>query len=208
MIDLVCLVADKNIEAAIEGILQRPGALGIREVQFEVIVHPNRDPGCFHQASELLAGYRDSARHALVVLDRAWDGAPADTGIELERQVEVLLRQSSLGDWARALVLDPELETWVFSDSPHVASSLGWPEGIEALREALAGQHLWQKQRVKPTDPKAAVEWALRRAKKPRSSSMYRELAGTVGFARCQDHAFMRLRELLSGWFGGDSRED
>jgi hypothetical protein len=58
MIDLVCLVADKNIEAAIEGILQRPSALGIREVQFEVIVHPNRDPGCFHQASELLAGYR------------------------------------------------------------------------------------------------------------------------------------------------------
>ncbi len=57
MIDLVCLVADKNMEAAIESILRRPAALQIREIRFETIRHPNSDPGCFFQSAELLRGY-------------------------------------------------------------------------------------------------------------------------------------------------------
>jgi hypothetical protein len=84
MIDLVCLVADKNIEATIEGLLARDGrALGIRAIQVEVIVHPRRDPGCFHGATELLRGYRERAAHAVVVLDCAWTGAPGG-GAQIE----------------------------------------------------------------------------------------------------------------------------
>lgn len=203
MIDLVCLVADKNLEAAIEGILRRPEALGIREVRFELIVHPHRDPGCFHQPTALLNGYRDRARHALVVLDQAWEGRPANTAVDLERLLEDSLSRSGLADWAHALVIDPELEIWVFSDSPHVEKALGWREDDAPLRAALAAQDLWPGEQLKPPDPKAAVEWALRRAKKPRSSSIFRELAGKVSFSRCQDRAFLRLRQLLGEWFAG-----
>jgi len=199
VIDLVCLAADKNIEAAIDGILQRSVSLGIRGVRCETIVHPNRDPGCFHQSGELLRGYRDRAAHALVVLDWAWDGAPAATGEELEETLESSL---GLGDWARAVVIDPELEVWVFSGSPHVAVALGWQEGMPALREALNDQELWYPEHAKPQDPKAAVEWALRRARKPRSSALFRDLALHVGLSHCQDRAFLRLKGLLVGWFG------
>lgn len=207
MIDLVCLVADKSMEAAVDAILRRPQALGIRQIGFETVVHPQRDPGCFHAAPDLLLGYRDQAGHALVMLDRAWDGAPAGTGVELEKRLEESLRASGLGEWARAVVIDPELEVWVFSDSPHVASTLGCQSDMAALRDDLETRNLWPRAQAKPPDPKTAVEWALRRAKTPRSSSLFRELARTVSLDRCQDRAFMRFKEALGDWFGGRQEE-
>lgn len=201
MIDLVCLLADKSIEAAIDGVLRRPEALGIRAIAFETIVHPRRDPGCFHEAGELLAGYTGRADHALIVLDRAWQGAPADTGPELERQLELSLEVSTAG-WARAVVIDPELEVWIFSDSPHVAAVLGWPQPMGEMRSALENEDLWRDGDAKPKDPKATVDWLLHRTRRPRSSSLFRELAGKVSLQRCEDRSFLRLASLLRGWFG------
>lgn len=202
MIDLVCLLADKSIEAAVDGLLRRPEALGIRAISFETIVHPRRDPGCYQEADELLNGYTARAAHALVVLDRDWNGAPAGTGAELEERLEASLRHVGAQDWVRAVVIDPELEVWVFSDSPHVAAELGWPASMEELRQALQLAGLWDEGRSKPQDPKAAVDWTLRRARRPRSSSTFRALASKVGFRRCQDRSFLRLLEFLREWFG------
>ena len=207
MIDLVCLVADKNMQAGIDGILRRPQALGIREIQFETIVHPRHDPGCFHEASELLAGYRGQATNALIVLDLAWDGAPATAGDQMEEQLESSLATAGLAAWARAVVIDPELEVWIFSDSPHVETALGWRHDMGSLRAVLARQGLWPADRAKPQDPKAAFEWVLRKARKPRSSSIYRELSRSVSLERCSDRSFLRLKGLLLGWFGSASPE-
>lgn len=204
MIDLVCLLADKSIEAAVDGALRRPQALGIRSIQFETVVHPRRDPGCFHEAGELLAGYTNLAHHALVVLDRAWDGAPAQSAPALEQSIEETIARTRADGWAQAVVIDPELEAWVFSDSPHVASTLGWAGAQSSLRSALEAEGMWMPGQTKPADPKAAVEWVLRRAKRPRSSSIYRELASKVSLARCSDRSFLRFRQLLCGWFGSD----
>lgn len=208
MIDLVCLVADKNIDAAVGEVLERPEALGIRPLDFETLVHPRRDPGCFHESAELLSGYRGRAGHALVVLDRAWDGAPAGTGRELEEILERSESFAELRGWARAVVIDPELEAWVFGDSPHVARALGWPDDTTHLRRTLRDEGFWDDDLAKPADPKAAVEWALYRVRKPRSSSVYRDLAATVSLNRCRDRSFLRLTELLRGWFGGDGGKE
>lgn len=190
-----------------DGVLRRPEALGIRAIEFETIVHPRRDPGCFHQPGELLGGYIARAGHALVVLDLAWEGAPAGTGPELERLLEKTLQPLGLNGWAKAVVIDPELEVWVFSDSPHVANELGWTEPAEKMRAALEDEGLWGADDRKPADPKAAVDWVLRRAKRPRSSSIYRTLAKKVSLQRCEDRSFLRLAELLRGWFGAGSLE-
>lgn len=130
---------------------------------------------------------------------------PVDTGVELENLLEGSLRASSLADWARAVVIDPELEVWVFSDSPYVARALGWQASMVDLRAALTAQNLWHEEHARPRDPKTAVEWALRQAKKPRSSSIYRELARRVSLERCEDRSFLRLKGLLGGWFGAPS---
>ena len=199
--DLICLVADKNMEAAVSGLLTRPQALGIRPITEEILVHPRRDPGCFHQAAELLSGYRESADHALVILDHAWDGMPAASAADVEHLLAEKLQSAGMAGWAIPVVIEPELEAWVFSDSPQVATTLGWTGHRPGLRPALESRGLWEMEVSKPADPKAALEWALREVKKPRSSSIYRELAGRVSTMRCQDRSFLRLRNQLRDWF-------
>ena len=201
MIDLFCLVADKSMEATISGLLDRPESLGIRRITRETVVHDRRDPGCFHYAADFLRGYRSRANHALVILDHAWGGVPADTAAEVEHLLEDGLQREGMGDWVRAVVIEPELEAWVFSGSKHVESVLGWSGRNPELREALANQNLWTAGVDKPDDPKKAMEWALRQRKLPRSSSIYRELASKVSTQSCTDRAFQRLRGLLQDWY-------
>ena len=128
-------------------------------------------------------------------------GVPADTADEVERMLEARLKRDGLGDWARAVVIEPELEAWVFAGSPHVAAVLGWESRSPDLQEALADQSLWPAGAAKPDDPKKAMEWVLARARIPRSSSIYRELAQKVSTQSCTDRAFRRLRGLLQDWF-------
>jgi hypothetical protein len=202
MTDLVCLVADKNMEAALGGLLARPAALGIRGITHDVIVHPRRDPGCFHEATEFLLTYRPSHKHALVLLDHAWDGVPAQTGEELERLLgERLSRAGLTADWAEVIAVDPELEVWVFSDSPRVDECLGWRGRHQRLRAWLEAEGLWAATDEKPASPKEAVERTLHATRKPRSSAIYRSLASSVSVDRCKDRAFRKLRAILQRWF-------
>jgi hypothetical protein len=60
MKDLVCLVADKNMEAALRGLLERHQALRLRQLSFDLQVHPRRDPGCYNAAHEFLQPLRAS----------------------------------------------------------------------------------------------------------------------------------------------------
>ena len=201
MKDLVCVAADRSIEATMQAVLDRPESLGIRRMALETLVHPERDPGCFHEPGKLLEGNVGRFRHALVVLDHAWDGVPAKAAPELEAMLERRLATIGPPGWARAVVIDPELEAWVFSDSHHVAAVLGWNGSTDDLRSALEAERLWVSGRAKPADPKRAMDWALRRARIPRSSALFRKLASLVSFRRCHDRSFLRLREILREWF-------
>ena len=162
------------------------------------LVHPRRDPGCYHEAHEFLRPFRESYRHALVAFDRAWEGAPAQDALDLERDV----RQRLGGDgWADVVVIEPELEAWVWSDSPHVDECLGWRDRNPDLRSWLQQQALWTEGHAKPTDPKAAVARALRTVNLPRSSAIYGNLARRVSVERCADASFARVRARLGEWF-------
>jgi len=198
MNDLICLVPDKNMEAAVSELLKRHAALKIRPLRAEVVVHPRRDPGVFREGVEFMSPLRDKYQHGLLLLDAAWEGAPPDAQAALDSE----LAEARLDDWARAIVIAPELEVWVWSDSPHVDEALGWSGREPALRSWLTQNGLWEAEVPKPRDPKTAVECALWQVRKPRSSAIYRTLAQTVSVDRCQDSAFLRLRETLQNWFG------
>ena len=203
--DLVCLTADKSMSAAVEELLDRHQALGIRPLAYEVVTHPQRDSGCFHRSGAFLQDYRATAARALVVLDFEWTGAPqaAESADRLESMLEERLRRDGIDEWARAVVIDPELEAWVFSSSPHVADVLGWNGRSPSLRDALAERGHWPQGEPKPRRPKEAMDWALRNARPaaPRSSAHFRELAQKVSIASCTDRAIVRMRSLLQEWF-------
>lgn len=170
----------------------------------EVYVHPEHDPGCRLRSPEFLRAFARRSRHALVVLDLEGSGVDEtnDRSV-MEAQLEQRLRESGWQDRARVVVIAPELETWVWSDSPHVASVFGWTEEPTrgGLREWLTDREFLVEGAAKPARPKEAVEGVLYELRRPRSSALYRKLAETVGFRRCEDPAFAKLRELLAAWF-------
>lgn len=201
MTDLFCLVADKNMEAAVSGLLGRPKSLGIRRVRFDVRVHVFRDSGCFHDGPEFLRPFRNRATHAIVMLDQAWDGVPCDTSERTEEFLSEKLRKAGMSGWACPVVIEPELDAWVFSGSPHVEKILGWANRNRRLRDALETRNLWRAGDAKPRDPKAAMEWALAQARIRRTSAIYRCLAQRVSTSNCTDRSFQRFRSVLRQWF-------
>lgn len=199
--DLILLVADTNMEYAVRGLLSRPASLKIRAIEFTVIPHPERDPGVRLRADDFLKPFRSRYRRAMALFDREGCGRDDADRSVLEKELEERLAVCWGGDRSAVVVLDPELETWVWSDSPHVANVLGWKERDPDLRSWLRDQRLLEEGRTKPESPKKAMEKALRAARKPRSSALYRSLAEQVGLARCTDPSFLRFCQILRDWF-------
>jgi hypothetical protein len=199
--DLVVLTADKNMKFAIEGLLNRPQALAVRPISAVFYIHPESDPGCLLHADDFLRPFIKRFAHAIVMFDLEGCGKEKRTRHEWEQQVVSALSRSGWEDRAAATVIDPELENWVFSDSPEVDRVLGWRGNDPSLRTWLENQDYLAAGQIKPARPKEAMEAALRHVRMPRSSSIYGHLAQNVGFGRCTDNAFQKLKALLRTWF-------
>lgn len=199
--DLVILVADKNMEFAVKGILDRSKAIKIREVTPLFHVHPENDPGCLLRGHLFLSLFVNQYAHALILLDREGCGKDSSTREALEAEIEMQLAQCGWGNRAAAIVIDPELEMWVWSDSSHVNSVLGWEGKSPTLRDTLKNKGYLSEGKVKPERPKEAMEYALRTARKPRSSSLYFQIARKVSLERCLDPSFVKLKRILQDWF-------
>jgi hypothetical protein len=199
--DLAILIADKNMEGALRGLLSRSQSLGLKDIVCDLYVHPERDPGCLLRGHDFLRPFAHRYAHGLVIFDREGSGQDALERSVLEQQVEARLSSAGWSDRAAAVVIDPELEIWVWNDSPHVEAALGWEAGGSSLREWLKQKGWLPEGHSKPTQPKRAVEEALRIARRPRSSSVYHQLAQKVSIDRCVDPSFLRLRQILARWF-------
>ena len=203
--DLKVVVADGNMQATFAGLLTRHQSLGIRALQLDPqspLVHPRHDPGCWKDGPELLAIKHQHYCHGLLALN--WEGCNSKRPAEDTRQdlQERLDRLTSPG-WGSVVVLQPELEIWVFSDSPEVDRALGWEP--ETLTPWLVQQGLLEPGQAKPARPKEAVEHAMNQKRQPRSSSVYRQLSRSVGLSRCTAPAFTELKGTLQQWFPGEA---
>jgi hypothetical protein len=199
--DLIVLTADKNCQFALRGVLSRSQALGIRKPETDFYVHPEKDPGVVRHAHEFLRAFIRSYAHALIVVDLEGSGRESDRREDLEAKIERALDETGWENRASAIVVDPELDVWVWSDSPHVATELGWANRRPKLRDWLEQQGLLTANVPKPARPKEALEAALRQVRKPRSSAIYQALAERVSLSRCTDPAFLKLKTVLGLWF-------
>lgn len=199
MKDLVLLVADKNAQFALTGALQRPEALGIGPVESEFRVHPGRDGGARKTGPEILALERHRFRHALLVFDFEGSGTDLPDALAVEAQLDAKLR-TRWGGQAKAIVIEPELDVWVWGSDNAVAEAIEWPTG-RPLRGWLRAQGFAFDANQKPTRPKEALAAALRVPGWPRSSAVFRRIAERISLQRCIDPAFIRLRNQLAAWF-------
>lgn len=204
MRDCVFLVADSQIAAMLKGFLGRDkfhlrlgcGAFAFDAAQ-DIVVDPNRDPGIYTRGFQVLAGYASTHRRAVVVLDAHWDGSPGASAIREKISQDL---QASWNDYI-VVVLEPEIEAWIWQDNRHVVSALG-AANYATLRAELQANGFWRENELKPHKPKDAVEFALRRARIPRSAALYGQIAGKVSIKSCEDPSFLSLVHCLNDWFG------
>lgn len=200
MKDLVVLVSDKNMHYALRGALGRPDAMGIRPVAPEFRTHIGRDGGMRTTGVELLARERNRFAHALLVFDLEGSGAREEqTAEDLERVLDKELH-SHWGSHAKAVVIAPELDIWLWGADNSLRDCLQWPlDGT--IRAWLKDRGFAFDVHGKPERPKEALEAMVRIHRQPRSSALYEKITGRISLRRCSDPAFLRLRNALQGWF-------
>ena len=200
MKDLFVLTADQDMLTTVDRLLKRPRSLGIRPVHYAAARHRYRDPGCRTDATRRLRPHLNEYRHALVVFDR--DGCGRDDAPREVIQLEVE-RDLSRNGWenrSKVIVVQPELENWVWSGSNHVPRVLGW-NSYHELKGWLHEQGHWPDETAKPPDPKEAMGAALAKAGRRTSAALFGRLADTVSVHGCQCPAFGELRDTLQTWF-------
>jgi hypothetical protein len=199
--DLVALVADKDMEQTVSGLLAREAAIGMRHIELVIYVHPSRDSGCRTGCHEFLRPFVNKFERAIVMFDREGSGGDPTPRRDLELRAEDMLSAAGWDSRCAAIVLDPELESWVWSDSPEVDRVVGWAGRQPPLREWLRRNGFECLANGKPERPKEALRSALRHVRKQPSSSLFRALARDVSVRRCVDPSFQKFVSTLQTWF-------
>lgn len=202
MRELIVLVADADIREAVRTLLsKRHQSLGIKamkeKIDFQVITHPNRDPGVRTHAVEFLRLMQATFKHAIVIFDHEGCGAENISPYELEQKLERELAQSGWSDRCAVIVLEPEFEVWAWTGSPHIAKIVGltteqWQNMVAKFDKNELG---------KPTRPKEALEHALKISGRKPSARLFSELAEIVGLSNCQERSFRKFVRVLRCWF-------
>ena len=194
--DLVIVVADGNMKATIESLLTRHQSLGLNRVNHTIYKDPLHD--CGHESvANLLRPLINQYEYCMVVFDHHGCGREDCLPEQIELDVEKDLFRNGWAEKASVIVIEPELEAWVWCKSPHVEGALGWRDIEKKLDAWLMDMGFLAPGEEKPGRPKEAMEAALKKTKKPRSSSIYRELATKVSLTGCRDRAFIKFSQRL-----------
>lgn len=199
MLDLVLLVADKNMQFALQGALSRPEALGIRPIAYEFRSHPGRDGGVRASGSRVLAGERNRFRHALMLLDFEGCGTQLLDPIALEQELDQQIRVT-WNDEGKTIVISPEVDIWLWGSDNALREVFQWPLQ-EGVRDFLHAKGFAFSADGKPLRPKEALEAMVPVHRQPRSSALYEKVTNKISLQNCRDPAFLRLRDQLRIWF-------
>ncbi len=199
--DLIVIVPDIDMEVSIRRLLLRTKALGIRQIEFDVNRHFQRDAGCRTDSHNYLKLWQNEFNFAMVIFDLEGCGNEASR-INTEDEVQELLNNNGWRDRSSVIVIEPELESWIWSDSPELDEVLGWSNRSISMREWVRSQtDYWPVDNQKPARPKEAFREVLRELRLQPSASLFDELANRMSVRRCTDPSFQKFKGNLLKWF-------
>ncbi len=202
MKDILILTADKCAELTMKALMNRmPKSENIAEFCFDVITHPKRDPGIANQAVEYVRPYIGDYRFLLVIFDHEGSGMENYPRIDLESHIESELNQNGWQDRNACILLEPELESWLWVNKTHLHRVMEWrnEQDIYSWLEMNGFNSLPTIR--KPERPKEAFESALRFQKIPFSAALYSGLAQQASYKDCVDPSFKKLVSAVRNWF-------
>ncbi|QHA84455.1 hypothetical protein E3Z27_23725 [Pseudomonas mediterranea] len=208
MKDLLVYAADADAEAFVEAILNRPQALGIRSIDFDIERHPLRDAGMVQSGAELARMKKGKYHRALLMWDHHGSGRDhRQTPAEVEQEIQNKLDSYTWSGNSAVTVLVPELEQWLwFCENALVAY-------CDITVNQLAQ---WQVERatklgttvdtLKARQPKELFEHVMRERLKrtisPRDFKQIGQRASVKGLLKCP--SFLSITEALRSWFPAD----
>lgn len=198
--DLYVLTADLDMETTMKRLLTRHQSLRIRKITFEVDRHFGHDPGCRSDALSYLRPKLKEFDYSIVMFDLYGCGDSAPRKVVQGRVACELARNGWKGR-SSVVVIDPVLESWVWSGSEEVPKVLGLSGDYHRVRLGLEKDNMWPPERSKPPNPKEALKKVLRRNKSRHSSTIFENLARNVSLDQCKDPAFSDLLKTLRQWF-------
>jgi hypothetical protein len=200
MKDLIVLADDKSMKLVMEALLGRAVHLRLRAISFDAVAHPENDPGIRLRAHNFLRSQLRNYGYAIAICDRSGSGRENLSREKIEERIEAGLQANGWENRAIAIVIDPELENWMWGDWNVSSEALRWVDA-HGLREWLIEQDLLSSGRAKPKDPKRALKCAAKCSGKRWSSSIHQQIAAQARIDGCTDPAFLKLRSNLQNWF-------
>ncbi len=121
MKDLLLYVADMDAFAFMKSILNKPDALKIRAISFDIHVHPQRDSGMVQSSAQLSRMIKDAYDKAFLMWDHHGSGRehrqkPSEVGHEIQDKLDAF-------NWkgrSAVHIFVPELEEWIWFCEPAI----------------------------------------------------------------------------------------
>ncbi len=208
MRDCMFYVADMNMAEAFKGFLTRQQfhqSIGCGQFAFDPLQDLARaagqtDGGLWRRAGGLCKGYLQTHQYLVVCLDRDFGGSPGQAQVRQDVEQRLLAVGWQRGQFV-VLVIDPELEQWIWQDSPHVEKAFKHASP-PSLRQVLLNAGDWPDAQDKPNRPKEVLERLVHQnLRGNRSSTLYSKITSSVSVRRCVDGEFLALQAALRRWF-------
>lgn len=205
MKDLLVYVADADALAFIRALLQRPQALGIREIRYDIERHPQRDAGMVLSGAELVRMQKGRYQKALLIWD--YHGCGRDhkqTPAEIAAEIQDKLDRFNWIDNSAVIVLTPELEQWLWFCDNAIAAYCDIPlEELQQWVQRRASQLGMDIAALKAEQPKELFEHLMRNRLKrtisPRDFEEIGKRASVQALMGCD--SFGAITSVLRSWF-------
>ncbi len=201
-VDLFVVMEGRRDRAVMEAVLNRPYDLGIQPITYEFDL---RFSAVRTGGPDAGRERRGEFRYVICLWDHQGSGEENKPPSRVQGEVQARLNRNTLKGFSKALVIDPELEIWLWRDRTAIASILEVDENrlTEWLNDWRQAQ--FPKQTVETLlqqFPKEALEEVMRRAGEKPDAALYGRITAIANLQRwSKEPSFRRLCSTLRKWF-------
>ncbi len=213
MRDIVFLVADGEMQATVEGFFENPAfdqRLECAKFEFDtkqdLIKHPRKDPGVYQDGHSLLKSYVATHNYAVVMVDFAFNDNLQT--MDYQQFCDTIKANMIVAGWPEdrffVMAINPELEVLMWqSNTRKIEPIFDYPGEAGSLKTWLQDRSLWDANKTKPSDPKAAIDTVRNQSwgRKKTHSQLFKRIAREVSFRGCEDESFNGLLQQIQAWY-------